>query len=151
MRITCFTERYAFHHHRFKDSLSNTAAAREAHRIRPRRPRSTTKDRGLFIGAAVNDKPFQSAKDNGGVLGLDNVSGSMKRLLTAADKAARVMFATEHCSCSESVWKLVAFSRESTFSSRGDQQRSVWRTEHTRFSTKNIQEVADSARVSVNV
>lgn len=83
--------------------------------------------------------------------GLQSRIAAQKHLLTAANKAARLRFATEHCSWSESDWKCVVFSYESTFWSRWDHQKRVWRTENTRFSPQNIQEVAASRRVSVNV
>lgn len=83
--------------------------------------------------------------------GLQSRIAAQKHLLTAANKAARLRFATEHCSRSESDWKCVVFSYESTFWSRWDHQKRVWRTENTRFSPQNIQEVAASGRVSVNI
>ncbi|KAH9367585.1 hypothetical protein HPB48_002877 [Haemaphysalis longicornis] len=60
-------------------------------------------------------------------------------------------FTNEHRSLSESEWKCVVFPDDSTFSSRLNQPKRVWWTENTRFSPQNIEEVAASERVSVNV
>ncbi|KAH9383912.1 hypothetical protein HPB48_025804 [Haemaphysalis longicornis] len=84
-----------------------------------RRPRSTTNDQHLCIVAGVNDESFQRAKNVRGALGPANLSDNMVRrrlreaglrtriaaqkpLLTAANKAALLRFATEHRSWSES-------------------------------------------------
>ncbi|KAH6923652.1 hypothetical protein HPB50_004392 [Hyalomma asiaticum] len=41
-------------------------------------------------------------------------------------------------------WKYAIFSDESTFSSRWDQQKRVWRVQNTRFCPQNMKEVAAS-------
>ncbi|XP_077486466.1 uncharacterized protein LOC144097693 [Amblyomma americanum] len=123
-----------------------------------RRPRATLIDQDLQIVAAVNEKPFQSAKDVRSTLGLEHISDStvrrrpreaavririaaQKPLLTVANKTARLKFAVDHRSWRVEDWKCVIFSDESTFSTRWDQQKRVWRMENTRVCPQNIKEV----------
>ncbi|KAH6930546.1 hypothetical protein HPB50_014673 [Hyalomma asiaticum] len=124
-----------------------------------RRPRVSSMDEDLQVVAVVNVR---------GTLDLANVSDStiqrrlreaalqsriaaLKPLLTYANKTARLKFAVDHRSWTVEDWKYVIFPDESTFSSRWDQQKRVWRMENTRFYPQNIKEVAASGRTSVNV
>ncbi|KAH6924680.1 hypothetical protein HPB50_021821 [Hyalomma asiaticum] len=133
-----------------------------------RRPRVTSMDQDLQVVAVVSEKPFLSAKDVRRTLDLANVSDSTTRrrlreaalrsrtaaqkpLLTCANKTARQKFAVDHRSWRVEDWKYVIFSDESTFSSRWDQQKRVWRMENTRFCPQDINEVAASGRTSANL
>ncbi|XP_075530153.1 uncharacterized protein LOC142563485 [Dermacentor variabilis] len=124
-----------------------------------RRPRATSADQDLQIVAAVNEKPFLNAKEVRSTLALEHVSDStvrrrlreaalrsriaaQKPLLTVANKTARLKFAVDHRSWKVEDWKYVIFSDESTFSSRWEKQRRVWRMENTRFSPQNVKQVA---------
>ncbi|KAH9369373.1 hypothetical protein HPB48_017725 [Haemaphysalis longicornis] len=68
-----------------------------------------------------------------------------KPLLSDDNKAARLRFASEHCTWSVDDWKQVVL-----FAPRWDQKHCVWRPVNTRYKPEYIQ-VASSGRTTVNV
>ncbi|KAH7984580.1 hypothetical protein HPB52_022854 [Rhipicephalus sanguineus] len=105
------------------------------------RPRATTEDR--LITAAIVADPFQSAEDIRAALSLTVSSETVRRRLSelglqsfvAAQKPClsdsqlqeRIMFATAMKDWTTEKWGDVIFSDESTFSTRWDQRKRVWR------------------------
>lgn len=121
---------------------------RLADAVRAPRSRVTDENDDLRIVGAASDNGFQSSSDirkELGLLvstktiqrrlreaGLHSHIAAQKPLLTARHKQQRLAFAQDH-EAWESRWDQVAFSDESTFSTRWDQQRRVWRPCHTRY------------------
>ncbi|KAG0411857.1 hypothetical protein HPB47_010995 [Ixodes persulcatus] len=107
------------------------------------RPRRTTAEEDQWIIAAACCDPSMTAAEIREELGLQvSLSTIRKRLhaaglrsrvacqrplLTQSHKRLRLEFATNHLAWTVEDWKLVVFSDESTFCSKGDQQRCVWR------------------------
>lgn len=108
------------------------------------RPRVTTHD---IVAAAVVD-PFLSAKEIRDELslsistatvrrrlkeaGISNFAAAQKPFLPERQRQPRLDFALNHQRWNEEEWKNVVFSDESTFCTRWDQQRRVWRPLNSR-------------------
>ncbi|KAG0410584.1 hypothetical protein HPB47_012284 [Ixodes persulcatus] len=139
---------------------------RLADAVRAPRSRVTDENDDLRIVGAASDDAFQSSSEirkELGLLvstktiqrrlreaGLHSHIAAQKPLLTARHKQQRLEFAQDH-EAWESRWDQVAFSDESTFSTRWDQQKRVWRPCHTRHNPEYVQHVAASGRCAVNV
>lgn len=107
------------------------------------RPRATTEEEDRLITAAIVADPFQSAEDIREALSLTVSSETVRRRLSelglqsfvAAQKPClsdsqlkeRLMFATAMKDWTTEKWGDVIFSDESTFSTRWDQRKPVWR------------------------
>lgn len=107
------------------------------------RPRATTEEEDRLITAAIVADPFQSAEDIREALSLTVSSETVRRRLSelglqsfvAAQKPClsdsqlqeRLMFATAMKDWTTEKWGDVIFSDESTFSTRWDQRKRVWR------------------------
>ncbi|KAH6932502.1 hypothetical protein HPB50_006447 [Hyalomma asiaticum] len=57
----------------------------------------------------------------------------------------------QHVSCTMDDWKTVLFSDESTFTTRWDQKRRVWRPVNARYDPLYVQEIASSRRTAASV
>ncbi|KAH9384310.1 hypothetical protein HPB48_026303 [Haemaphysalis longicornis] len=106
-------------------------------------PRSTSEEHDLLIIAAITDDPFGTAgeiRENVSLdiseatiirrlneAGLNGCIGAQKPFITEGQRVQRLAFARAHEAWSVDDWAEVVFSDESTFSSRWDQQRRVWR------------------------
>ncbi|KAG0437741.1 hypothetical protein HPB47_017305 [Ixodes persulcatus] len=139
---------------------------RLADAVRAPRSRVTDENDDLRIVGAASDDAFQSSSEirkELGLLvstktiqrrlreaGLHSPIAAQKPLLTARRKQQRLAFAQDH-EAWESCWDQVAFSDESTFSTRWDQQSGSWRPCHTRHNPEYVQHVAASGRCAVNV
>lgn len=64
--------------------------------------------------------------------GLKSRVACQRPRLNESEKRARLEFATEHLSWQQEDWREVVFSDESTFVTKWDQQRRVWRLLGTR-------------------
>ncbi|KAH9374701.1 hypothetical protein HPB48_017194 [Haemaphysalis longicornis] len=106
-------------------------------------PRQTTEEEDRLIASAANDNPFTTAREIQQKLGLQlslttirdrlhsfglrsEISGQ-RTLLTRQNKVVRLEFATRHLLWTTEEWMNVVFTDESTFSSKWEQQRSMWR------------------------
>ncbi|KAH9373032.1 hypothetical protein HPB48_016695 [Haemaphysalis longicornis] len=122
-----------------------------------RRPRVTSAIEDEVLVAAAYANPFGTAQQHAHLAGVSASLTTLKRRLAEAglrsrvvqkpllsdyNKAARVRFASEHSTWSVYDWKQVVFSDESTFTTRWDQKRRVWRPVNTRYEPEYIQEVA---------
>ncbi|KAG0421743.1 hypothetical protein HPB47_002403 [Ixodes persulcatus] len=116
---------------------------------RPGRYRCTSEEVDQLIVAAVVADPFQSAQELRDALDLDVSLATIRRrlreaglhgcvaaqkpYLTDRQRRQRLDFARAHEDWTISEWGEVIFTDESTFSSRWDQRRRVWRPYNTRF------------------
>lgn len=107
------------------------------------RPRSSTQDVDQLIVAAAIDDPFLSSREIRDMFqldisertirrrlreaGLNSCIAAQKPYLTDRQKRQRLEFARAHEQWSVTDWGEVVFTDESTFSSKWDQQRKVWR------------------------
>lgn len=127
-------------------------AFREEARIRDAarsgRPRRTTEEEDRWIVAAACCDPFITAQEIREELGLQvsltvirerlrsvglrSRMACQRPLLTQNHKRVRLEFATRHLSWTVDDWMNVVFTDESTFTSKWDQQRRVWRLVCTR-------------------
>lgn len=113
------------------------------------RPRCTSEEQDLLIIAAITDDPFQTAReirDNVSLdiseatirrrlneAGLSGCIAAQKPVITERQRVQRLAFARAHEAWGVDDWGEVVFSDESTFSSRWDQQRRVWRPYNCRY------------------
>ncbi|KAH9365745.1 hypothetical protein HPB48_008061 [Haemaphysalis longicornis] len=132
-----------------------------------RRPRVTSAIEDEVLVAAAYANPFGTAQQHAQLAGVSASLSTVKRRLAEAglrsrvavqkpllsddNKAARLRFASEHSTWSVDDWKQVLLSDESTFTTRWDQKRRVWRPVNTRYEPEYVQEVASSGRTTVNV
>lgn len=107
------------------------------------RPRQTTEEEDRLIVAAACCDPFITAQEIQQELGLQislttirerlrsvglrSRMSCQRPLLTRENKVLRLEFATRHLLWTTEEWMNVVFLDESTFSSKWDQQRRVWR------------------------
>lgn len=112
------------------------------------RPRVTTHEADILIVAAAVVDPFLSAKEIRDELSLNISTRTVSRRLKEAgiynfaaaqnpfvserQRQQRLDFALNHQHGKEEEWKNVVFSDESTFCTRWDQQRRVWRPLNSR-------------------
>lgn len=113
------------------------------------RPRSSSEEVDQLIVAAAVVDPFQNAREIKHALQIDLSESSIRRrlqeaglgscisaqkpYLTDRQKLQRLNFARAHEQWSVTDWGEVVFTDESTFSSRWDQQRRVWRPYNCRY------------------
>ncbi|KAH9367252.1 hypothetical protein HPB48_002318 [Haemaphysalis longicornis] len=132
-----------------------------------RRPRVTSAIEDEVLVAAAYTNPFGTELRHAQLAGLSQSLGTVKRMLAEArlrrrvavqkpvlsddNKAVRLRFVAEHSTWSVDDYKQVVFCDESTFTTRWDQRRRVWRPVNTRYEPEYIQEVASSGRTTVNV
>lgn len=112
------------------------------------RPRKTTEEEDRLIASAAYEDPFTTAREIQQKLGLQLSLTTIRErlrsfglhsriscqrpLLTRQNKALRLEFATRHLLWTTDEWMNVVFTDESTFSSKWDQQRRVWRPYYAR-------------------
>lgn len=132
-----------------------------------RHPRATTAAQDADILDAAKASPFSTAREIGAAAGVSASASTIKRRLaegklkshvaaqkprlSLSNRTARLNFAKEHVSWTTDDWKTVLFSDESTFTTRWDQKRRVWRPVNARYDPLYVQEVASSGRTAVNV
>ncbi|KAH9380496.1 hypothetical protein HPB48_014078 [Haemaphysalis longicornis] len=135
--------------------------------LNDRRPRVTSAIKDEVLVAAAYANPFGTAQQHAQLAGVSASLSTVKRrlaevglssrvavqkpLLSDDNKAARLSFASEHSTWSVDDWKQVVFSDESTFTTRWDQERRVWRPVNTRYEPEYIQEVASRGRTMCTV
>ncbi|KAH7984306.1 hypothetical protein HPB52_019152 [Rhipicephalus sanguineus] len=83
--------------------------------------------------------------------GLANCVAAQKPHITDRQRSMRLQFARSVQTWGSEEWGEVVFSDESTFSSRWDQERRVWRPMNSRYSPQYTQSVFASGRCSVSV
>lgn len=131
------------------------------------RPRVTTQEEDVRLLAAIEDTPKKTVVEVTRDLHLPchpetcrrrlHKSGihcyvpAKKQKLTQGHREARLGFALEYLPVDFNFWKNVIFTDEKSFSSVSEGARHCWRPVNTRYMEKNIEEIATSGRITVNM